>query len=111
VCRRSKSRRAWGTLCVAKPFDIGRLNRIGQSLLEMEDAKARLERLYEMLQAEIEILQVEKKISLRVTRRWEKTAEEYIPQTTNAGHRGMGAAAGRFKNELRRSEEKLSPSG
>ncbi len=32
----------------------------------MEEAKKRLERLYELMQAEIEILQVEKKIRSRV---------------------------------------------
>ncbi|MEB2324716.1 MAG: LON peptidase substrate-binding domain-containing protein, partial [Sorangiineae bacterium] len=48
-----------------------------QSLLETADAKQRLERLYELMQAEIEILQVEKKIRSRVKKQMEKTQKEY----------------------------------
>ena len=49
-----------------------------QSLLEMDDAaKSRLERLHELMQAEIEILQVEKKIRSRVKKQMEKTQKEY----------------------------------
>src|SRR6266436_365347 len=48
-----------------------------QSLLETEDAKVGLERLYELMQAEIEILQVEKKIRSRVKKQMEKTQKEY----------------------------------
>src|SRR6476660_5707119 len=44
-----------------------------QALLEMEDASKRLERLHELMQAEIEILQVEKKIRSRVKKQMEKT--------------------------------------
>ena len=48
-----------------------------QQLLEMEDASKRLERLHELMQAEIEILQVEKKIRSRVKKQMEKTQKEY----------------------------------
>ena len=48
-----------------------------QALLEMTDAVQRLERLHEAMQAEIEILQVEKKIRTRVKKQMEKTKQEY----------------------------------
>ena len=48
-----------------------------QQLLETEDASKRLERLHELMQAEIEILQVEKKIRSRVKKQMEKTQKEY----------------------------------
>src|SRR6266545_4311857 len=55
-----------------------------QALLEMEDAKARLERLYELMQAEIEILQVEKKIRSRVKKQMEKTQKMMHPTSAEA---------------------------
>ncbi|MBN2193982.1 MAG: LON peptidase substrate-binding domain-containing protein, partial [Polyangiaceae bacterium] len=48
-----------------------------QALLETANVKQRLERLYELMQAEIEILQVEKKIRSRVKKQMEKTQKEY----------------------------------
>ena len=48
-----------------------------QSLLELTNATWRLERLYELMQGEIEILQVEKKIRTRVKKQMEKTQKEY----------------------------------
>src|SRR5579872_6417648 len=48
-----------------------------QQLLESEDASKRLERLHELMQAEIEILQVEKKIRSRVKKQMEKSQKEY----------------------------------
>ena len=49
----------------------------GKSILETVDPAKRLERLYELMQAEIEILQVEKKIRSRVKKQMEKTQKEY----------------------------------
>src|SRR5690349_4627903 len=48
-----------------------------QGLLEMDEPKKRLERLYELMQAEIEILQVEKKIRSRGKKQMEKKQKEY----------------------------------
>lgn len=48
-----------------------------QSVLEMEDVKARLEHLLGLLEAEIDILQVEKRIRGRVKRQMEKSQREY----------------------------------
>nr|MDP9122527.1 endopeptidase La [Acidobacteriota bacterium] len=48
-----------------------------QSILEEPSAAKRLEKLYELMQGEIEILQVEKKIRTRVKKQMEKTQKEY----------------------------------
>ncbi len=48
-----------------------------QAILETESPRARLEKLYELMQGEIEILQVEKKIRTRVKKQMEKTQKEY----------------------------------
>jgi ATP-dependent Lon protease len=48
-----------------------------QQVLEMMDVQARLEHLFSMLNAEIDILQVEKRIRGRVKRQMEKSQREY----------------------------------
>ncbi len=48
-----------------------------QKILEEIDPKKRLEELYGFIQAEIEIMRVEKKIRARVKRQMEKTQKEY----------------------------------
>src|ERR1700730_2586829 len=47
-----------------------------QAILEEQSAARRLEKLYELMQGEIEILQVEKKIRTRVKKQMEKTQNE-----------------------------------
>jgi ATP-dependent Lon protease len=80
-----------------------------QALLEMVDAKQRLNRLYELMQAEIEILQVEKKIRSRVKRQMEKTQKEYyLNEQMQAIQRELGGGErDEFKNELQELEDKL----
>src|SRR5690349_1220593 len=80
-----------------------------QALLEMEDAKARLERLYELMQAEIEILQVEKKIRSRVKKQMEKTQKEYyLNEQMQAIQKELGGGErDEFKSEIQEIEEKL----
>jgi ATP-dependent Lon protease len=80
-----------------------------QTLLETEDAKARLERLYELMQAEIEILQVEKKIRSRVKKQMEKTQKEYyLNEQMQAIQKELGGGErDEFKNEIQEIEEKL----
>ncbi len=80
-----------------------------QALLEMEDAKKRLERLYELMQAEIEILQVEKKIRSRVKKQMEKTQKEYyLNEQMQAIQKELGGGErDEFKNEISEIEEKL----
>src|ERR1041384_1494665 len=80
-----------------------------QALLEMEDAKKRLERLYELMQAEIEILQVEKKIRSRVKKQMEKTQKEYyLNEQMQAIQKKLGGGErDEFKSEIQEIEEKL----
>ena len=80
-----------------------------QALLEMEDAVKRLERLHELMQAEIEILQVEKKIRSRVKRQMERTQKEYyLNEQMQAIQRELGGGErDEFKNELAELEAKI----
>jgi ATP-dependent Lon protease len=78
-----------------------------QELLEQGDPVARLERLYELMQGEIEILQVEKKIRSRVKRQMEKTQKEYyLNEQMQAIQKELGERD-EFKNELQELEEKI----
>ena len=78
-----------------------------QSLLETESAARRLEKLYELMQGEIEILQVEKKIRTRVKKQMEKTQKEYyLNEQMQAIQKELGERD-EFKNEIQEIEEKL----
>src|SRR5262252_8830150 len=80
-----------------------------QALLETEDASKRLERLHELLQTEIEILQVENKIRSRVNKQMEKTQKEYyLNEQMQAIQKELGGGErDEFKNEIQEIEEKL----
>jgi ATP-dependent Lon protease len=80
-----------------------------QNLLETVDAKKRLERIYELMQAEIEILQVEKKIRSRVKKQMEKTQKEYyLNEQMQAIQKELGGGErDEFKSEIQEIEEKL----
>ncbi len=80
-----------------------------QNLLEMEDAVRRLERLHELMQAEIEILQVERKIRSRVKKQMEKTQKEYyLNEQMQAIQKELGGGErDEFKNELGEVEDQL----
>jgi len=78
-----------------------------QALLETESATKRLEKLYELMQGEIEILQVEKKIRTRVKKQMEKTQKEYyLNEQMQAIQKELGDRD-EFKNEVQEIEEKL----
>lgn len=78
-----------------------------QALLELTDPVQRLERLHEVMQAEIEILQVEKKIRSRVKRQMERTQKEYyLNEQMQAIQRELGERD-EFKSELQELEDKL----
>jgi len=78
-----------------------------QALLEMDDASKRLEKLYELMQSEIEILQVEKKIRTRVKKQMEKTQKEYyLNEQMQAIQKELGDRD-EFKNEVQEIEEKI----
>jgi len=73
----------------------------------MEDAAKRLERMYELMQAEIEILQVEKKIRTRVKKQMEKTQKEYyLNEQMQAIQKELGERD-EFKNEIQELEERI----
>ncbi len=78
-----------------------------QEILEIESPPRRLERLYELMQGEIEILQVEKKIRTRVKKQMEKTQKEYyLNEQMQAIQKELGERD-EFKNELQELEEKI----
>ena len=77
-----------------------------QSILEMDSPSKRLERLYELMQAEIEILQVEKKIRTRVKKQMEKTQKEYyLNEQMQAIQKELGDRD-EFKNEMTELEDR-----
>src|SRR3954464_10208568 len=78
-----------------------------QSILETESPTKRLEKLFELMQAEIEILQVEKKIGTRVKKQMEKTQKEYyLNEQMQAIQKELGERD-EFKNEIQELEEKI----
>ncbi len=79
-----------------------------QSLLDSVSAGARLERLHELMQAEIEILQVERKIRTRVKKQMEKTQKEYyLNEQMQAIQKELGERD-EFKNELNELDERIN---
>ena len=62
------------TIAMHVPFKLGDK----QALLETESPAKRLEKLYELMQGEIEILKVEKHINSRVKKQMERTQKEYF---------------------------------
>jgi ATP-dependent Lon protease len=77
-----------------------------QSILEMDTPSKRLSRLYELMKAEIEILQVERKIRTRVKKQMEKTQKEYyLNEQMQAIQKELGDRD-EFKNELTELEDR-----
>ncbi len=78
-----------------------------QGILETPSATKRLEKLYELMQAEIEILQVEKKIRTRVKKQMEKSQKEYyLNEQMQAIQKELGDRD-EFKNELHELEQRI----
>ncbi|MBN1945481.1 MAG: endopeptidase La [Bradymonadales bacterium] len=78
-----------------------------QQILETEPS-ARLEKLLELMQAEIEILRVERKIRSRVKKQMEKTQKEYyLNEQMQAIQKELGGEKDEFKNEIEELEEKI----
>ncbi|HVZ72423.1 MAG TPA: endopeptidase La [Polyangia bacterium] len=77
-----------------------------QAVLEMDAPSKRLSRLYELMKAEIEILQVERKIRTRVKKQMEKTQKEYyLNEQMQAIQKELGDRD-EFKNEMGELEER-----
>ncbi|HWI40216.1 MAG TPA: endopeptidase La [Verrucomicrobiae bacterium] len=85
-----------------------------QELLAIVDAAQRMERLYSLMEREIEVLQIEKKIQTRVKKQMERTQKEYyLNEQMRAIQKELGGKD-EFKQELNDLEEqvkkrKLSP--
>jgi len=78
-----------------------------QELLEVRGLKARLERVYSLMEGEIGVLQVEKKIRGRVKRQMEKTQREYyLNEQMKAIQKELGDADDE-KDELAELEERI----
>jgi ATP-dependent Lon protease len=78
-----------------------------QQILETDPA-LRLEKLLELMQAEIEILRVERKIRSRVKKQMEKTQKEYyLNEQMQAIQKELGGERDEFKNEIEELEERI----
>ena len=78
-----------------------------QKILEIQNAKERLEKLYNFMTTEIEILQIEKKIRNRVKKQMEKTQKEYyLSEQMRAIQKEMGEKDG-TTSELKELEEQI----
>ena len=78
-----------------------------QELLEIDGVVARLEKVYSLMEAEIGVLQVEKRIRGRVKRQMEKTQREYyLNEQLKAIQKELGEAED-GRDELQELEEKI----
>ncbi len=78
-----------------------------QALLSVLSPTKRLERLYSLMESEIEILEVEQKIRQRVKRQMEKTQKEYyLSEQMKAIQKELGEKD-EFKSEIQEFEEKI----
>lgn len=78
-----------------------------QELLEINDPVERLERVYTLMEGEIEILEVEQKVRHRVKTQMDKTQKEYyLSEQMKAIQKELGEKD-EFKNEFQEFEEKL----
>jgi ATP-dependent Lon protease len=78
-----------------------------QALLETESPVKRLEKLYELMQGEIEILKAEKRIKSRVKKQMERTQREYfLNEQMQAIQRELGDKD-EAKSEIQELEDKL----
>jgi ATP-dependent Lon protease len=79
-----------------------------QDLLERVSVKARVEKILELMQSEIEIAEIEKKIRDRVKKQMEKSQKEYyLSEQMRAIQKEMGEKDD-FKNEIADLEEQLA---
>ncbi len=79
-----------------------------QTLLEVDGVKNRLERVLELIQAEIEILEVERKIRTRVKRQMEKNQREYyLNEQMQAIQKELGERD-EFKADIQELEKRIN---
>ena len=78
-----------------------------QRILEITSPRERLEEIYGLMQAEIDVLQVETKIRTRVKKQMERSQKEfYLNEQMRAIQKELGERD-EFKNEIQELEEKL----
>ncbi|MBI4621171.1 MAG: endopeptidase La [Desulfobacterales bacterium] len=78
-----------------------------QDILETLNIEERLEKLFQLIESEIEILQIEKKIKNRVRKQMEKSQKEYyLNEQMRAIQKEMGEKD-EFKTELKELEENI----
>ncbi|HMK64219.1 MAG TPA: endopeptidase La, partial [Thermodesulfobacteriota bacterium] len=78
-----------------------------QELLEVIQVSRRLEKLYEIMKSEMEILEIEQRIKSRVKKQMEKTQKDYyLNEQIRAIQKEMGEQDD-FKNELQELEKKI----
>ena len=79
-----------------------------QDILEIVDPRERLENLLGLLEREVEILQIEKKIRTRVKNQMERSQKEYyLNEQMRAIQKELGEKD-EFKQEIRELEEKIT---
>src|SRR4030065_485406 len=77
-------------------------------ILEIEDPTERLERIYTLMQSEIEILQIEHKIRGRVKKQMEKNQKDYyLNEQMKAIQKELGDKD-EFRDELKELEERIA---
>ncbi|RMG58191.1 MAG: endopeptidase La [Deltaproteobacteria bacterium] len=82
-----------------------------QQILETPSVKERLEKIYSLIEGEVEILEVERKIRNRVKRQMEKTQREfYLNEQMRAIKKELGQADDE-KSDLDELEEKIRKKG
>ncbi|MBU0552357.1 endopeptidase La [Myxococcota bacterium] len=79
-----------------------------QAILELTHPLKRLERVFELMQAEVEILQIERRIRSRVKKQMEKNQKEYyLNEQMQAIQKELGDRD-EFKNELQELEDLIA---
>ena len=81
-------------------------------MLEVEDVRARLEHVLGLIEAEIDLMQIEKRIRGRVKQQMEKSQREYyLNEQMKAIQKELGELDGEGTNELDELEKKVAKAG
>ena len=80
-----------------------------QELLELVDPRQRLEKIYEILQREIEILQVERRIKGRIKKQMERNQKEYYLNEHSSSRRTADATVTHFPQRVTDCPAQCSP--
>lgn len=83
-----------------------------QALLELPDAKARLEKVLSLMEGEMGMMQMERKIKNRVKRQMEKSQREYyLNEQMKAIQRELGDGGEGERDEVAEIEDKIKEAG